>query len=88
MDTGKQALTKPQKKVGVPQKKWRREEDKGGEPVVPRRRTCAAELAPLDQRKVGIARSVWQLGSNRPSVSWSPGHFQPKLNYGIVPNHD
>jgi hypothetical protein len=58
MDTGKQALTKPQKKVGVPQKKGRTEEGKGGEPAVPRCRTCAAELAPPDQRKVGIARSV------------------------------
>jgi hypothetical protein len=32
MDTGKQALTKPQKKVGVPQKKGGAEEGKGGEP--------------------------------------------------------
>jgi hypothetical protein len=54
MDTGKQAPTKPQKQVDVPQKKGRIEEGKGGEPVVPRRRTCAAELAPPDQRKVGI----------------------------------
>ena len=58
MDTGKQALTKPQKKVGVPQKKGRTEEGKRGEPAVSRRRTCVAELAPPDQRKVGIARSV------------------------------
>ena len=29
-----------------------------------------------------------QLGSNRPLLRWSPGHFQPKLNDGIVPNHD
>ena len=34
MNTGKQALTKPQKKVGVPQKKWLTEEGKGGEPAV------------------------------------------------------
>ena len=54
MHNGKQALTKPHKKVGVPQKKGRTEEGKGGEPAVPRRRTCAAELAPPDQRKVGI----------------------------------
>jgi hypothetical protein len=39
MDTGKQALTKPRKKVGVPQKKGRTEEGKDGEPAVPRRRT-------------------------------------------------
>ena len=36
MDTDKQALTKPQKKVDVPQKKGRTEEGKGGEPAVPR----------------------------------------------------
>jgi hypothetical protein len=58
MDTDKQALTKPQKKVGVPQKKGRTEEGKGGEPAIPRRRTCAAELAPPYQQNVGIARSV------------------------------
>ena len=40
MNTGKQALTKPQKKVGVPQKKGRTKEGKGGEPAVPGRRTC------------------------------------------------
>ena len=46
MDTGKQALTKPQKKVGVLQKKGRTEEGKYGEPAVPGRRTCgAARLA-------------------------------------------
>ena len=59
METGKQALTKPQKTVGVPQKKGRTEEGKGGEPAVPRRRTCATELAPPDQRKVGIDTLVW-----------------------------
>jgi hypothetical protein len=61
MDAGKQPLTKPQKKVGVSQKKGRTEEGKCGEPAVPGRRTCGywggrCELA--DQRKVGIARSV------------------------------
>ena len=54
METGKQALTKPQKTVGVPQKKGRTEEGKGGEPAIPRRQTCATELAPPDQRKGGI----------------------------------
>jgi hypothetical protein len=34
MDTGKQALTKPQKKVGVPRKKGRAEEGKGGKLAV------------------------------------------------------
>ena len=58
MDTGKQALTKPQKKVGVPQKKGRTEEGKGGELAVPGRRTCGSGPAPPDQRKVGIAWSV------------------------------
>ena len=51
MHKGKQVTKKPQK-VGVPQKKGRSEEGKGGEPAVPRRRTCAAEVAPPDQRKV------------------------------------
>ena len=58
MDTGKQALTKPRKKVGVPQKKGRTEEGKGGEPVVPGRQTCGELAAPPDQQKVGIAMSV------------------------------
>jgi hypothetical protein len=35
MDTGKQVLTKPQKKVGVPQTKGRSEEGKGGEHAIP-----------------------------------------------------
>ncbi len=42
MNTGKQVLTKPQKKVGVPQKKGRTEEGKGGEPAVP----CRERLQP------------------------------------------
>jgi hypothetical protein len=58
MDTSKQALTKPQKKVGAPQKKGRTEEGKGGEPAVPDRRTCGSGPAPPDKQKVGIARSV------------------------------
>jgi hypothetical protein len=59
MNSGKQALTKPQKKVGAPQKKGRTEElGKGGEPAVPGRRTCGSGPAPPDQRKVGIAKSV------------------------------
>jgi hypothetical protein len=37
MHNGKQALTKPQMKVGVPQKKGRTEEGQGGEPAVPSR---------------------------------------------------
>ena len=37
MNSGKQALTKPQKKVGAPHKKGRTEEGKGGEPAVPGR---------------------------------------------------
>ena len=48
MNTGKQALTKPQKKVGVPQKKWRTEEGKGGEPAVLGRPTCGSGPAPPD----------------------------------------
>ena len=51
MDTRKQALTKPQKTVGVPQKKGRTDEGKGGEPTIPRRQTCAtSELAPPGAR--------------------------------------
>ena len=33
-------------------------------------------------------RTRKQLGSNRPLLYWSPGHFQPNPLYGIVPNHD
>jgi hypothetical protein len=56
MHNGKQALTKPQKTMGVPQKKKRRtEKGKGGEPAVPGRRTCGELAAPPDQQKVGIA---------------------------------
>jgi hypothetical protein len=54
MYTGKQALPKPQKKVGAPQKKGRTEEGKGGEPAVPSRRTCGSGPEEPDQRKVGI----------------------------------
>jgi hypothetical protein len=57
--TTKQALTKPQNEVGVPQKKGRTKEGKGGEPAAPGRRTCGSGPAPPDQRKVGIARSIW-----------------------------
>jgi hypothetical protein len=34
MNNGTQVMTKPQKKVVVPQKKGRKEEGKGGEPEV------------------------------------------------------
>jgi hypothetical protein len=42
MNTIKQALTKPQKKVGAPQKKGRTKGGKGGEPAVPGRQTCGS----------------------------------------------
>jgi hypothetical protein len=58
MYTGKQALAKPQKKVGVPLKKGRSKEGKGGKPAVPGRRTCGELAAPPDQQNVGIAWSV------------------------------
>jgi hypothetical protein len=32
--------------------------------------------------------NVTQLGSNRPLLRWSRGHFQPNSASGIVPNHD
>jgi hypothetical protein len=51
MHNGKQALTKPQNKVGVPQKKGRTEEGKGGEPAVPSRRTCGELAANLRSAK-------------------------------------
>ena len=54
MHKGKQVTKKPQK-VGVPQKKGRSEEGKGGEPAVPCRERLqpgAAGPAPPDQRKV------------------------------------
>jgi hypothetical protein len=54
MNSGKQVLPKPQKKVGAPRKKGRTEEGKGGESAVPSRRTCSSGPAPPDQRKVGI----------------------------------
>ena len=57
MNTSKQTLTKPQKKVGVPQKKGRIEEGKGGESAVPGRQTCGFGPALPDQPKVRIARS-------------------------------
>jgi len=59
MNNGKQVMTKPQKKVGVSQKKGRTEEGKGGEPAVPCRQRLPPGPAPPDQRKVGIARSVF-----------------------------
>ena len=55
MHKGKKVTKKPQNKVGVPQKKGRSEEGKGGEPAVPCRERLqpgAAGLAPPDQRKV------------------------------------
>ena len=55
MHKGKKVTKKPQNKVGVPQKKGRSEEGKGGEPAVPCREHLqpgAAGLAPPDQRKV------------------------------------
>ena len=55
MHKGKQVTKKPQKKVGVPEKKGRSEEGKGGDPAVPCRERLqpgAAGLAPPDQRKV------------------------------------
>jgi hypothetical protein len=55
MHNGKQVTKKPQKKVGVPRKKRRSEENKGGEPAVPCRERLqpgAAGPAPPDQRKV------------------------------------
>ena len=59
MKTGKQALTKPQKKVGVPQKKWRTEEGKGGEPAVPGRPTCGSGhlRRQISQRWVSLGSS-------------------------------
>jgi hypothetical protein len=42
MNTGKPVMTKPQKKVVVPQKKGRTEEGKGGELAFPGRRTCGS----------------------------------------------
>jgi hypothetical protein len=42
MHKGKQVTKKPQKKVGVPQKKGWSEEGKGGEPAVP----CRERLQP------------------------------------------
>ena len=56
---GKQALTKPQKKVGVPQKKWRTEEGKGGEPAVPGRPTCGSGhlRRQISQRWVSLGSS-------------------------------
>ena len=42
MHKGKQVTKKPQNKVGVPQKKGRSEEGKGGEPAVP----CKERLEP------------------------------------------
>ena len=58
MNTGKHVLTEPHKKVGVPQKKGRAEDGKGGEPAVPGWRTCGSGPKQPDQRKVGIATSV------------------------------
>ena len=46
MDTGKQALTKPQKKVGVPQKKGEQKKAKAAN-----LRFRAAELVPRNLRR-------------------------------------
>jgi hypothetical protein len=60
-------------------------------PLVPTQQQCTEPNTGILRKIIEIEASsvgVQQLGSNRPSVSWSRGHFQPKLNDGIVPNHD
>jgi hypothetical protein len=68
MNTGKQVLTKPHKKVGVPHKKWRTEEGKGGEPAVPCRerlsgysRAGATRSAKGEYRQVRSRRALGAL---------------------------
>ena len=40
-------------------------------------------------KSMGCARNEFsQLGSNRPLLRWSRGHFQPNSAIVIVPNHD
>jgi hypothetical protein len=74
MDTGKQALTKPRKKVGVPQKKGWTEEGKVGEPAVPRRQTCAARSTKGGYWSVRSRRALRALKS-RGLSKFSAGPF-------------
>ena len=75
MNNVKQVMTKPQKKVGA-HEKGRTEEGKGGEPAVPRRRTCA-ELAPpnlrrqISERWVLVRSFGSRLNHNQQREIWS-----------------
>ena len=55
MHKGKKVTKKPQNKVGVPQKKGRSEEGKGGEPAVPCR-----ERLPGREQPGPAGGSRWQ----------------------------
>jgi hypothetical protein len=83
VDTRKQALTKPQKTVGVPQKKGRTEEGKGGVPASPRRRLVPPTLRRQISERWVSRGPRWALRALKPR---GPSSAAPFLKTCLKPH--